>query len=401
MKDTDQISRRGLSLLQQVVLDAGHIFREQPISDYGIDAHIEIKEGSKPTGRLIAVQVKSGSSYFSREEETGFWHSISDRHRELWLNHSLPVILVLCDVQTKICYYEIVTNETCVLAGGKWKVLVPKSKIISPLSGSDLADLASPIAAASDYTIIGEQDGSFAQVRRINYDVLVHPGKKALSRPFLGAIMRSVLKKGQSSDYHRDEISELSLSDRPMDVVSGYLYTRSEDRASGSWVCRFLWVSPDLDLAFRPSISGGEPDGCGLEVTWKPDMSIAEFVDSQRVSKAVYLKSVDRLLTLLQPVRDELALLLEQQSQVPHSGKIVTLVKAFNKEWDTAMAPPAECYRLSVEVNSLRAMVDNIKIIWERQTTVEDRGDLYLLRTYQDQIAELVQGITFLRKDVR
>ena len=401
MKDTDQISRRGLSLLQQVVLDAGHIFRAQLESDFGVDAHIEIKEGSKPTGRLIAVQVKSGSSYFSREEETGFWHSISDRHMELWLNHSLPVILVLCDVQTKICYYEIVTNETCVLAGGKWKILVPKSKIISPLSGSELADLASPIAAPSDFTIEGEYDESFAAGRILRYDVLVHPGKKPLSRALLGAIMRSVLKTGQSSQYFRDEMSERAFKGRSADVVSGFLYTRSEDRASGSWVCRFLWVSPDLDPAFRPSIPGGEPDGCGLEVTWKPDMSIAEFVDGQRVSKAVYLKSVDRLLTLLQPVRDELALLLEQQSQGPHSDKIVTLVKAFNKGWDTAMAPPAECYRLSVDINSLRATIDNIEIIWARQTTAADRGDLYLLGGYQDQIAELVQGITFLRKDLR
>ena len=45
MPDTEQTNRLGMNLAEGRVLDAGHIFREQPISDFGIDAQIEIKDG--------------------------------------------------------------------------------------------------------------------------------------------------------------------------------------------------------------------------------------------------------------------------------------------------------------------------------------------------------------------
>src|SRR5262245_39656738 len=42
----------------------GWLFREQHGHDYGIDAHVEIVEDGRPTGKLIAFQIKPGSGYF-------------------------------------------------------------------------------------------------------------------------------------------------------------------------------------------------------------------------------------------------------------------------------------------------------------------------------------------------
>jgi hypothetical protein len=42
----------------------GWFFREQPIGDYGVDAHIEEMVNGRPTGKLIALQIKTGKSYF-------------------------------------------------------------------------------------------------------------------------------------------------------------------------------------------------------------------------------------------------------------------------------------------------------------------------------------------------
>ena len=57
--------RLGVSKLDHFFSSQGWLFREQPVHDYGIDAQIEIVDGSGATGNLIAIQVKSGSSYFS------------------------------------------------------------------------------------------------------------------------------------------------------------------------------------------------------------------------------------------------------------------------------------------------------------------------------------------------
>ena len=83
MQDSNQTDRQGINLTEQRILDLGLIFREQPISDFGIDAQFELKVAGKATGRLIAAQVKPGSSQFDKETEGGFWHYLSDLHRDL------------------------------------------------------------------------------------------------------------------------------------------------------------------------------------------------------------------------------------------------------------------------------------------------------------------------------
>lgn len=58
--------RKGVAATQQIVTtELESIFRERPTDDYGIDAQIEIVETGTATGRLLAVQIKSGLSYFN------------------------------------------------------------------------------------------------------------------------------------------------------------------------------------------------------------------------------------------------------------------------------------------------------------------------------------------------
>jgi hypothetical protein len=56
----------GVNAVEGVVLkEFGWLFREQAVSDYGIDAHVEeVDSDNKPTGKLVALQIKSGPSFF-------------------------------------------------------------------------------------------------------------------------------------------------------------------------------------------------------------------------------------------------------------------------------------------------------------------------------------------------
>lgn len=401
MRDTDLTDRRGVSLTADRVLEAGHIFREQHESDQGIDAQVEIKEGLSATGRLIAVQIKSGASYFSKEVETGFWHSVSDRHRELWVNHSLPVIVVLCNLETRECFYELVTNETCIRAGKSWKLLVPKDKILTSESASDLVSLASPVVAASDYSVHAEQDQSHANARRISMDIVVHPGSKAINRPLLGAITRAVLAHGRSSKYHRDEVSEKVLGGRPVDVVWGFIYLRDVDRHSASWVCKFQWISPSLETRFSPHPFEGEKDGSGLVISWNNSTDLPRFLDERRATKADYLKRVDQLLALLPPFRERLAMVLDAGYKTAVSEDFQSLASDFEGIWDGTSAAPKECQRLDQAVQDLLATVGNAGLIWSQRHSRDQRPTLSLMKGYHDQLDRLAGEIAFLRRDVR
>jgi len=55
--------RIGVNAVEAIVLnDFKWIFRGQPISDMGIDAHIERVDEGTPSGKLIAVQMSKWGS---------------------------------------------------------------------------------------------------------------------------------------------------------------------------------------------------------------------------------------------------------------------------------------------------------------------------------------------------
>lgn len=134
----------GVAQVQSAVTtDLDWIFREQPIADYGIDAHIEIVDGDSVSGRLIALQIKSGSSYFSRATTGGWWFTPEQSHINYWLAHSLPVVVVLVNPSNGTCYWESVTPQKLVRTStGPRKLRVPENQQLSSASRRALEELA-------------------------------------------------------------------------------------------------------------------------------------------------------------------------------------------------------------------------------------------------------------------
>ncbi len=97
MNNSSILADVGVGLVKTIISGMGHIFRELPTQDHGIDGEIELIDGDKATGRLVAVQIKTGQSYLKNDQGGKFVQSIRARHYEYWVDHSLPVILVLCD----------------------------------------------------------------------------------------------------------------------------------------------------------------------------------------------------------------------------------------------------------------------------------------------------------------
>ena len=50
----------------------GFAFRVQRDEDYGVDAHAELIEDERPTGRLLGIQLKTGPSYFKESERDSY-----------------------------------------------------------------------------------------------------------------------------------------------------------------------------------------------------------------------------------------------------------------------------------------------------------------------------------------
>ncbi len=121
----------GVSAASLVFEAWGWLFREQPIEDYGIDAHVEPLDGpERPSRQLLALQIKTGASFFREETPDGWWFRDTRRHWHYWLGHVLPVVIVLYDPQARVLYWQHVEAGLVRLAGGEGKLLIPGSQVL-------------------------------------------------------------------------------------------------------------------------------------------------------------------------------------------------------------------------------------------------------------------------------
>lgn len=124
-----QTERIGVYTIASIFEEMGFVFREQPIEDYGIDAIIEERTTGYLSGKLIAVQIKSGESFFKGKDKATFY--VDEKHHEYWLNYSIPVVLVLYNPESKLCVYEIIEKEKLIKTDKAWKVEIPLTNLLS------------------------------------------------------------------------------------------------------------------------------------------------------------------------------------------------------------------------------------------------------------------------------
>lgn len=139
-KNTRLTDRKGVSIVQLKITDELEwIFREQPIWDDGIDAFIEpMDENEIGTGKLFALQIKSGKSWFQEEQDEKIVFRVDLKHYKRWTEYSEPVLIVLCDIESKECYYEWFCSENVILTGKGCKLLINRENCLNHNAKSDL-----------------------------------------------------------------------------------------------------------------------------------------------------------------------------------------------------------------------------------------------------------------------
>jgi len=121
----------------------GWLFREQPKEDFGIDAHVEVADGEAVEGRLLALQIKTGPSFFRERGDGGWWFRPDSSHVRYWVNHSLPVVIVLADLESERCFWELMNPSSLVkTSGGNWKVLIPEVHLLDESAKQVLREAA-------------------------------------------------------------------------------------------------------------------------------------------------------------------------------------------------------------------------------------------------------------------
>lgn len=128
--NASELGALGVRIVEAIVHDElGHLFRPRERRDLGIDGEIELVDEDdgerRGSGRLVALQIKCGESYFRERDEDSFVFRGEPKHLEYWSDFSLPVLVVICHPVTREAYWaEFNPGAVSVLESG-WKMRIP------------------------------------------------------------------------------------------------------------------------------------------------------------------------------------------------------------------------------------------------------------------------------------
>ena len=124
----------GIDLVAGVVRqELGWDFRKTPLeSDFGIDGYIDIvTPDGYVTGKSLAVQVKTGATYFRERTANGLLFRGKIKHVNYYLNSPSKVLLILVDERDRHAWWRVFEVYETSRTGSGWTFEIPSSNLLS------------------------------------------------------------------------------------------------------------------------------------------------------------------------------------------------------------------------------------------------------------------------------
>lgn len=130
----DNTERVGVNAVEKIFLEFKWTFRAQPFSDYGIDAQVEVWEGGEFTGKTMALQIKSGASYFQRKKGADYIFASDLKHLEYWVRQPIPVFVILHNPANGLTLWQKIDKRLTVETATGFTIVVPSTNILDERS---------------------------------------------------------------------------------------------------------------------------------------------------------------------------------------------------------------------------------------------------------------------------
>lgn len=372
--------RIGVAGTQLLIERLGWIFREQPIEDYGIDAHIEVVENSTATGKLIALQIKSGKSWFREKTSNGFVFRGKTEHLEYWQQHSLPVIVVLYKDDEQTAYWQSVSSSNIQKTDKAWKLIIPFAQKIDTLSLEKIQELSRKLTATNGYTILSLWDGSHGGAKRYSANILL---AKEYAKPDIVEISKQITAELKAREYYRNKQVKMHWEGKEAQVIWLFLYLSLDDVSSINWICRTQWISKQLPSIFSPIKLDGESIDDETVIDWnKSYREMVNALASYKLTKEAYLDSMECTLNAAKPIVEQAIqftdlFVKEELIEANYLGfmsEIEPKIERLYLQSTRIGSAPTECSDLSQRFRCVMTMAHNIVLpfsekgleTWER-----------------------------------
>ncbi|MBO6880168.1 DUF4365 domain-containing protein [Winogradskyella sp.] len=307
----------GLTIIKSIVEDElNWIFRKNhQEDDFGIDAYFDIiAEYGQVTGKSIAVQIKTGASYFSEQNDFGWVYRGEMKHLNYYLNHDIPVVIIIVDDKLKKGFWCVCDLEKTEKAGESWKITVPFNQELSKNSKTELLNYISPV---TDYVsqlehfwktnkmllkqqrfllIVGKED-----IERTNYTDLISAFSRLEVNPELIRHYRSKVDVSiHGYDYDPRELFEIpevvTWIKGIFSKIDGWLYFLASDEISG--FLKLLFIT-------HAKITNRIPGRIEYETKHSADFLSAlfeglnKFCDKHNISDEINIEQTDKAMNCL------------------------------------------------------------------------------------------------------
>jgi len=143
---------QGIQIVSRIVTDNfGWIFkRNHQEYDFGIDGQIEvITDDGNVTGQVLAVQIKCGKSFLKNKNRFGYKYRGETKHFNYLANYPIPVLIILCDPDTKDAYWELFKPLSTQQMDSSWSMTIPDYRLLS-MSKRAIIDILPPLINSAD-----------------------------------------------------------------------------------------------------------------------------------------------------------------------------------------------------------------------------------------------------------
>lgn len=312
----------GISFVHKQVAKMGFFFRDQPKHDFGIDAHIETADTSgRGSGRNIAVQIKSGSSYINRGQESTIVHYTDERHIRYWAGHSLPTLLVVYDPKQEIAWWcdvkAYVSRHPSLLSRGPYKVVLPSTQQFSEESKQDLLELAAvpQIPLTLDrphFSFISKNDISTGETKRYRAEILVGNVNNDITRLAIYQATEQLKHVVEHSSDHQ----AAHWGDQQPHLITLFVYRDLDDKVHTNWVARSIWR--DSNSAGAKLVNYGRindfTEDIDIDFADKQKQEVLrQSISSRVLTKYQFLKKVEQWIAVSDHLVDQAVDLLQKR----------------------------------------------------------------------------------------
>ncbi|MEE9237902.1 MAG: toll/interleukin-1 receptor domain-containing protein [Thermoplasmata archaeon] len=238
-------------------------------------------------------------------------------------------------------------------------------------------------------TILELSDVSHALAKRYSADILI---QGPYSRDNARKVVRTATDYVRKQNYYRNPKVREYWGEQAAHVVWLFLYRSLDDIGPVNWVCRSLWLDPDLEPEAQPGKLGYDEQLDDILLDWNENyQTFRRFYREHTADKASYLSSVDDILAEATPIIESARDLLKShkedsldEEELIHEMR--DLGERFRPLYLAAGElgfAPHECSELDEVFQSMMADGDNIFIHFspEGLETWDKKARLYLADT--------------------